>query len=293
MAGGRRAAEALLAHAGPVHRAHSGGAGEQDHPRRDWNLPPDRARSNPRRQAGCERRPRPQRPLHLRHRRRVEPGRDGESRHGLQHALEAHAREGGGDQGHLDRRSRRVPRRHGRLRAAVVLAETRPEATPTDRAGRKRTEDPRARRALRRWMDAQPRRGARTHPRAAADGERRGSATDPGHLLPEGCGRRDRAMCERRHRSMHLVCAPGQPRRCAAQARGARRAGPSLPEGLAADIETPPHRMGRWREAPEGLAVGYSVAIASKLSTYRGTSSTECWTESIQVVEETYAYGTR
>ena len=51
--------------------------------------------------------------------------------------------------------------------------------------------------------------------------------------------------------------------------------------------------MGRWREAPEGLAVGYSVAIASKLSTYRCTSSTECWTESIQVVEETYAYGTR
>ena len=95
---------------------------------RHRHLPDHRARHDRHREGGGHPRLPLQRPLPLRHRRRLERGGDGEPRHRLQDALQEDGRAGARDEGDLDEGRAEVPRRVRQLRSALVVAEARAEA---------------------------------------------------------------------------------------------------------------------------------------------------------------------
>ena len=96
----RRPAEAVLRRDGPVRQPVIGRRRDEDDQGRDRRLSGDPARHDPDRQAGRLARPGIERPLPVRHRRRLEPGRDGGPRHGLCGPLQEDAR---ADRGHARR----------------------------------------------------------------------------------------------------------------------------------------------------------------------------------------------
>ena len=68
-------------------------------------------------------------PLPVRHRRRLESGRDGEPRNGVQKPFQAGAREHRGDEGDLDQAEGRVSRRVRQFRSDDGVAEAGAETT--------------------------------------------------------------------------------------------------------------------------------------------------------------------
>src|SRR5262249_34177279 len=133
---------------------------------------------------------------------------------------------------------RRISRRDGRFRADVVVSEAAAETTSADRPRWQRAQDPRPGRALRRRLDAEPRRGRGADPRAAAEGEGRRPGPRPGDLLPQAERGGDRAARKGGRRPAHLVRASGRPRRGFEKARPAGDADPALLAGLSARLIT-------------------------------------------------------
>ena len=109
--GRRRIAENVLRRDGPVRDVDRRGGRDQEAEARHRRLPGDPARHDPDREAGRLDRPGVERPLPVRHRRRLEPGRDGGPRHGLCDALQADARADRGDEDDLDREQAGISRR--------------------------------------------------------------------------------------------------------------------------------------------------------------------------------------
>ncbi len=150
----RRAAETLLRRDGPVRDADRGGDGDDDAEGRHRRLPDRAARSDPDGEAGGLDRPGLERPLRVRRRQRLEPGRDGEPRHRVRHAPQAGARADRGDEGDLDAVEAGISRRVRRFRPDDGLAETGAEAAPADRRGRRVPVFRAPRHPLRRRLDA-------------------------------------------------------------------------------------------------------------------------------------------
>ena len=127
-------------------------------------------------------RPAVERPLPVRHRQRLEQGRDAQPRHRVRDPPQAGARADRGDEGDLDQVQARVSRRDGQLRPDDDLAQAGAEAAPAD-PGRRRLPLRRApRHPLRRRLDAAPRAAAlpqraRLPARVPQDGGRRPTAT--------------------------------------------------------------------------------------------------------------------
>ena len=111
--------------------------GDENAEARHRRLPGDPARSDPDRETGGLARPDLGRALPVRHRRRLERGRDGGPRHGLRHPLQADARADRGDAGDLDRVEARVPWRIREFRPDDDLAEAGAEAAPADHRRRR------------------------------------------------------------------------------------------------------------------------------------------------------------
>ena len=126
--GRRRIAETVLRRDGPVRQPVLGRRRDEDDQARDRRLSGGPARHDPDRQARRLARPGIERPLPVRHRRRLEPRRDGGSRHGLCDPLQENARADRGHAHDLDRKQARVSRRDRRFPADDDLAETGAEA---------------------------------------------------------------------------------------------------------------------------------------------------------------------
>src|SRR5258706_8597574 len=185
MAGWGGAAQALLAYVGSVRRAHGRGPGIQDLAGGDRHLPGGAARPNPHRQAGGQPRPHLERPLSVRHWRRLEPRGDGRPRNRVRNALQADARTSGGDEGDLDPGGGGISRRARELRADLVLAETRPAATSAGPSGWQWSQRAEAGRRLRGRMDAEPGRGPTPNPGAAGAPQGGRSWPPPGDDLSD------------------------------------------------------------------------------------------------------------
>src|SRR6185312_15686407 len=132
----RRAAENVLRRDGPVRDPDRRRRRDQDLESRHRRLPGDPARHDPDREGGGLARSGLRRPVPLRHRRRLEPGRDGGPRHRFRLALQADARTGRGDARNLDQVEARIPRRYRRLPADDDLAKTQAEPAPDHRRRR-------------------------------------------------------------------------------------------------------------------------------------------------------------
>src|SRR5579883_47171 len=197
----RRAAEALFAYLRSVRRPVLRRGGDEEIAGRHRHLPDSRARPDRHRKMRRQPRPAVGRALRLRHRRRLERRGDGKSRRPLQHPFQIDARAHPGDEGDLDRGGGPVPRRDGRFRPDLVVAEADPAAAPADPARRReRLHAAPRRRILRRLVPAPaPRHGHRPRGRpAAGDGRpRRARFFQPVHL---GVPRPGRPGCARRIR---------------------------------------------------------------------------------------------
>ena len=153
-----------------------------------------------------------QRPLPVRRRQRLEPGRDREPRHRLREPPQARARAHGGDEGDLDRGGARVSRRVRELRQDEAVAQALPEAASADHRRRRLPLCGTARHPLRQWLDParrpagerRRRRGHRQVPRHGQGGRPR-SRRPADHHLPRarGAGSAEILPGDRR-RSRHL-----------------------------------------------------------------------------------------
>ena len=152
----RRSAEEILRRDGPVRGAECGRGGDQDADARHRHLPGRPARPDPDRQAGRLDRPGLGRPFPVRHRQRLERGRDGQPRHRFRKPPQAGARAHRGDEGDLDQVKGRVPWRVREFRPDDDLAEAGPEAASADHRRRRLPVRRAARPALRRRLDAAP-----------------------------------------------------------------------------------------------------------------------------------------
>ena len=92
------------------------------------------------------------RAVHLRHRRRLEPGGDREPQHGFRDAHAEDARADRGDEGDLDQAEAGISRRHRRVRHDDDLAEAGAETVSADHSRRRLSVGGTARGALRRRL---------------------------------------------------------------------------------------------------------------------------------------------
>ena len=120
------------------------------------HLPDRPARPDPDRQAGRFDRPDLGRPFPVRHRQRLERGRDGQPRHRFREPPQAGARACRGHEGNLDQVKGRVSWRVRELRPDDGLAEAGPETASADHRRRRLPVRRAARLALRRRLDAPP-----------------------------------------------------------------------------------------------------------------------------------------
>ncbi len=128
LSAGRRAAEEVLRRHGPVRDPGRGRGGDDPSQARHRHLPRHPARHHPDRQAGGEPRPDLERPLPVRHRRRLECGGDGRPRHRLQGAVRGDARARRGHARDLDQVEARVRGSLREVRTHDDVAEAGAEA---------------------------------------------------------------------------------------------------------------------------------------------------------------------
>ena len=213
LSGGRRPDPALLRHHGSVPGAQHRGHGDDEAQDRHRHRPGDAARSDRHRQDRLVDRPALQRPLPVRRRQRLEPGRDREPRHRLREPPQAGARADRGDEDDLDRGRARVSRRVRELRQDEAVAQADAEAASADHRRRRLPLCRAARDPLRRRLDS-PR-------RPAGEGRRR-----RGHRQVPRDGERSRPRSRHACRSASSAC-PTRSTACASARRSASTASSS------------------------------------------------------------------
>ena len=147
--GRRRAAQALLPHARSVRGALVRRRGDQEAQARHRHLPGPAARADRHRQVDRQPRPALGRPLRLRHRRRLERRRDGESRRPVRRPASSMLRE------HVlamkamwTKEEAELSRQVRELRSGLVVSQAHAAAASADPAGRRERPHPEARRRL-------------------------------------------------------------------------------------------------------------------------------------------------
>src|SRR5215471_3378255 len=144
----------VQADARPFHGTYRGRGCHKTHQARDGNLPGGGTRSDPHsKKRGYDRSPE-RWALPLRHRWGMECRRDGQPWDGLQDTVRAHAGAHRGDEGHLEKRRRRIPRPVRQLRSAVGVAKAGAEAASTDHCRWRVPAWRKARDRVRRRLDA-------------------------------------------------------------------------------------------------------------------------------------------
>ena len=192
-AGGGELGKQILRRDGPVRDLDRRGDGDKDVEGRDRGVPRHPARHDPDRQARRHDRPGLGRPVSVRHRRRVEPGRDREPRHRVQNPLQEDARADRGDEGDLDQvRSPNTTARSSKSPKMRTWPKPVQKPHPPVIVGGAFPHSARRAVALRRRLDAECEPGAicRRHRvfagvPADGDGSRARSCVDPDHDL---CG---------------------------------------------------------------------------------------------------------
>ena len=144
--------QALLRRDGPVRDADRRGLRHQEAQDRDRHRAGNPARHDPDREARRLDRSGVGRAVHVRHRRRLEPGGDREPRHRLRDAHAEDARADRGDEGDLDQAEAGISRRDRRVRHDDDLAEAGAEAVSADHSRRRLPVGGAARGALRRRL---------------------------------------------------------------------------------------------------------------------------------------------